>query len=216
MPKTGSWSSRHSTAVPIDRGPVDVSPRASPPSPLGPPRPSRVPSYSGRYPTEPMISALIGLGSNLGDRAANLAAAIDRLRAAPGIRGLRASRAIETAPVGDPAGGPLGGPYLNAVAEVFTDLDPRALLGLCLSIEEGLGRTRPYPGAPRTIDLDILLYGDRVVDEPGLIVPHPRMLDRRFVLEPLAEIAPDRRHPITGRTALEHWQEWRSRHDLDR
>jgi 2-amino-4-hydroxy-6-hydroxymethyldihydropteridine diphosphokinase len=158
-----------------------------------------------------MTSALIGLGSNLGDRAANLDAAARRLRASPGIRGLRVSRAIETEPVGDSTCGPLGGPYLNAVAEVLTDLDPRALLDLCLSIEGDLGRTRPYPGAPRTIDMDILLYGDRVIDEAGLVVPHPRMLDRRFVLEPLAEIAPDRRHPITLRTVLEHWKEWRSR-----
>ena len=161
-------------------------------------------------------SALIGFGSNLGDRGANMALAAARLAGERGVVSLTMSRSIETEPVGDPALGPLGGPYLNAAAVVLTTHPPRALLELCLAIEGELGRERLWPGAPRTIDLDLLLFGDRVIDEPGLVVPHPRMLERRFVLEPLAEIAPGRRHPITGRTVLEHWQEWRSLRDHHR
>jgi 2-amino-4-hydroxy-6-hydroxymethyldihydropteridine diphosphokinase len=117
--------------------------------------------------------------------------------------------------VGDP-GEDLGGAYLNAAAEVLTGLPPREVLALCLAMEKDLGRTRSARNAPRTIDIDILLYGDRVIDEPGLAIPHPRMLERSFVLEPLAEIAPGRRHPLTGRTLLEHWEEWKTRHDLHR
>lgn len=158
-------------------------------------------------------SALIALGSNLGDRAAYLRRAAERLAAAPGVsfRGMSGIR--ETEPVGRPGAGPLGGPYLNAVAEVLARLEPRALLEVCLQVESELGRVRAGPDAPRTIDLDLLLFGDRVIREPGLIVPHPRILSRGFVLEPLAELAPRRRHPETGRTFEEHWKEWRERHD---
>jgi len=108
---------------------------------------------------------------------------------------------IETAPVG----GPPQGPYLNAVAELSTDLPPRALLELLLSVEKRLGRERT-PGernAPRRIDLDLLFYGERVIDEPGLSVPHPRLHQRRFVLEPLAELAPALVHPVLGKTVGE-------------
>ncbi len=160
-----------------------------------------------------MESALIALGSNLGDRAAWLARASARLAQAPGLSWKGMSSIRETEPVGDPAEGPLGGPYLNAVAEVLTDLDPRSVLDLCLSMEKEMGRTRTGKNAPRTIDLDLLVFGDRVIEEAGLVVPHPRMLERGFVLEPLAEIAGDRRHPRTGRSFREHWEEWRSRHD---
>ena len=163
-----------------------------------------------------MESVLIGLGSNLGDRKSHLLEAADRLAATPGVSWRKLSTVIETQPVGDPSEGPLGGPYLNAVAEVLTALQPREFLDLCLAIEAGLGRTRSSANAPRTIDLDILLFGDQVVEAPGLIVPHPRLLDRQFVLEPMAEIAPERRHPITGLTLLEHWEEWKGRHDHHR
>jgi len=163
-----------------------------------------------------MESVLIGLGSNLGDRKSHLLAAADRLAAASGVSLRRLSTVIETQPVGDPSEGPLGGPYLNAAAEVLTALQPREFLDLCLAIEADLGRTRSSVNAPRTIDLDILLFGDQVVEAPGLIVPHPRLLDRQFVLEPMAEIAPGRRHPITGLTLLEHWEEWKGRHDHHR
>jgi 2-amino-4-hydroxy-6-hydroxymethyldihydropteridine diphosphokinase len=125
--------------------------------------------------------AYIGLGSNLGDRVANVRRALDELRPAS------TSRLVETDPVGY-----LDQPrFVNAVALVGTDLAPRALLDRLLGIECDLGRTRDGPRfGPRTIDLDLLLYDDLVLDEPGLTIPHPRMHERRFVLEPLAEIAP--------------------------
>jgi 2-amino-4-hydroxy-6-hydroxymethyldihydropteridine diphosphokinase len=160
-----------------------------------------------------MESALIALGSNVGDRSGFLARAAARLEAAPGIRWRRMSSIRETEPAGDPREGALGGLYLNAVVEVLTDLDPRALLGLCQTIERDEGRVRSGKNAPRTLDLDILLVGDRVIEEEGLVVPHPRMLERGFVLEPLAEIAPDRRHPVSGHTLREHWEEWRKSRD---
>jgi 2-amino-4-hydroxy-6-hydroxymethyldihydropteridine diphosphokinase len=160
-------------------------------------------------------SALIGLGSNLGDRAGALGRAVERFCEARGLRVERVSTFRETEPVGGPGDGPLGGPYLNAALEALTELEPRAVLELCLSIEAELGRVRGRPNAPRTLDLDLLLYGDRDIEEPGLVVPHPRLLERGFVLEPLAEIAPGRRHPKTKRTLAEHWEEWRRAHDRD-
>ena len=103
---------------------------------------------------------------------------------------------------------------LNAAVVGVTSLDAHALLERLLAIEQDFGRTRPYGGAPRTLDLDLILYGDAVIDEPGLVVPHPRFRERRFVLEPLAEIAPDWIDPVTGRTMSElseatsiHWSE---------
>jgi len=145
-----------------------------------------------------MATAYIGLGSNMGHRQRMLDDAVCRLRAVTGVESVRVGKAIETTPVGGPAG---QGRFLNAAAEVATSLGPRELLSALQGIEAALGRERPGPDAPRTIDLDLLLYGDRVVDEPALSVPHPRMAWRRFVLEPLAELAPDARHPELGRTA---------------
>ena len=118
----------------------------------------------------------------------------------------------ETDPVGDP-GQHLGGRYLNAAAEVSTDLSPRELLSLLLEIERSLGRVRSTPKAPRAIDLDLLLFGELAIDDPGLSVPLPRLLERAFVLEPLAELAPARRHALTGRTLAELWEDWRALHD---
>ena len=92
---------------------------------------------------------------------------------------------------------------LNGVVIGVTALEPQALLERLLAIEQDFGRTRPYGGAPRTLDLDLILYGNSVIDEPGLVVPHPRFRERRFVLEPLAEIAPDRVDPVSGRTMAE-------------
>jgi 2-amino-4-hydroxy-6-hydroxymethyldihydropteridine diphosphokinase len=133
--------------------------------------------------------AYVGLGSNLGDREAML------LRAASAIDALRLSPVIETEPWGY-ADQPR---FLNAVAEVETELSPRALLELLLEVERRLGRTRDGPRyGPRTIDLDLLLYGDEVIDEPGLQVPHPRLEERRFVLEPLAALVPERKIPGNG------------------
>jgi 2-amino-4-hydroxy-6-hydroxymethyldihydropteridine diphosphokinase len=140
----------------------------------------------------------IALGSNLGNREGYLQAAIAAL--APSIHHLRASTFHDTAPVGV-------GPqptFLNAAAVGETLLSARALLDTMLTVEQDLGRERPFPGAPRTLDLDLILYGEVIIDEaPSLIVPHPRFRERRFVLEPLAEIAPDWRDPVTGRTVEE-------------
>ena len=136
-----------------------------------------------------MTLAYVGLGSNLGDREALL------LRAADALDAVRISPVIETEPWGF-ADQP---PFLNAVAEVETDLSARGLLELLLDIEQRLGRTRTGPRyGPRTIDLDLLLYGHEVIDEPGLRVPHPRLAERRFVLEPLAALVPERKIPGNG------------------
>lgn len=141
-------------------------------------------------------TAYLALGSNLGDRAANLTAALTLLDEA-GIRVAARSRLYETDPVtADPQ--PL---YLNGAARVETTLAADELLALCLAVERSLGRERP-PGAvspaPRPIDLDLLLYGDQVIARPNLIVPHPRLLERPFVLIPLADVAtPGLRHPTT-------------------
>src|SRR5437764_5876484 len=134
-----------------------------------------------------MPIAPVALGANLGDRAATLRAAVAALRQSPGISAVRSSSFFETEPVGGPPGQP---PYLNAAAELVTTLDPAALLALLLEIEERFGRVRSESNAPRTLDLDLLLYDDLVRAGPDPVVPHPRMHERRFVLEPLAEIAP--------------------------
>ena len=141
----------------------------------------------------PSTTAYIALGANLGDRQENLHAALEHLNATAGVRVTRVSSFLENPAVGGPAGSP---PFLNAAAELETTLDPRALLGRLLQIERELGRERRQKWGPRTIDLDLLLYGDRVIDEPDLKVPHPLMHERRFVLHPLAEIAPGAVHPV--------------------
>ena len=136
-----------------------------------------------------MTRAAVAIGSNLGDRAANLRAGIEGLR---GLGEVKATSSVyETAPVG----GPAQGAYLNAVVVVETDLDAAALLEGCLDIERSLGRERTERWGPRTIDLDLILFGDAEIDLPGLAVPHPRMGQRRFVLEPLIEAWPDARLP---------------------
>ncbi|HEY3042910.1 MAG TPA: 2-amino-4-hydroxy-6-hydroxymethyldihydropteridine diphosphokinase [Vicinamibacterales bacterium] len=144
------------------------------------------------------VTAAIGLGSNLGDRAGHLNYAISRLRNLLG--NLRVSRFRDTVPVGAPGPQPL---FLNAAAAGETAMPARELLETLLAIEDERGRERPYPNAPRSLDLDLLLYGDATIIEPGLIVPHPRFRERRFVLEPLAEIAPDMTDPVTGKTISE-------------
>ena len=141
--------------------------------------------------------AYIALGSNLGDRRAYLRAAVEQLAATPGIDVAAQSATIETAPVGGPTH---QGHYLNAVVALRATLDPHALLAHLGRIEADLGRQRTEHCGPRTIDLDLLLYDDRIIDTPDLTVPHARMHQRRFVLVPLAEIAPDAYHPVLQKT----------------
>ncbi len=140
----------------------------------------------------------LGLGSNVGDREANLAMARERL-AARGFRESAASALYETEPVG----GPPQGAFLNQAIGGGEELAVRGLLEACLAIEHELGRVRRERNGPRTLDLDILMYGALVSDDPGLEVPHPRMQERRFVLVPLAEIAPSFRHPRLGLSVAE-------------
>jgi 2-amino-4-hydroxy-6-hydroxymethyldihydropteridine diphosphokinase len=131
--------------------------------------------------------AYVGLGANLGDRERTLHAAVDALAAEDGVEVVSVSVLRETEPVGV-GQQPL---YLNGAAEVETTLTARELLDRLLAVEQRFGRIRvPGEHSPRTLDLDLLLYGDEVIDEPGLTVPHPRLHERRFVLEPIAELAP--------------------------
>jgi 2-amino-4-hydroxy-6-hydroxymethyldihydropteridine diphosphokinase len=143
-----------------------------------------------------MTRAYVGLGSNLGDRAQTLRDAVDALRVEDGVEVAGVSSLVETDPVGF-----LDQPrFVNGVAAVDTTLSARELLALLLEIERRFGRDReavPAQG-PRTLDLDLLLYGDSRMDEPGLEVPHPRLHERAFVLEPLAELAPGLRIPGRG------------------
>ena len=140
----------------------------------------------------------ISLGSNLGDRRAHLEYAIDALRL--DLTDIAVSSFLETEPVGV---GPEHGVYLNAAVVGRTELSARVLLERLLEIEEERGRARPYPMAPRTLDLDLILYGDEIIEEYGLTVPHPRFRERDFVLGPLAEIAPEMIDPITRQTIAE-------------
>jgi 2-amino-4-hydroxy-6-hydroxymethyldihydropteridine diphosphokinase len=143
-------------------------------------------------PSPAPVTAHIALGANLGDRGKNLRDALARLDATDGLRVLRVSSFIENPAVGGPADSP---PFLNAAAAVETTLGPRALLDRLLDVERELGRERREKWGPRPIDLDLLLYGDQVLHEDRLTVPHPLMHERRFVLQPLAEIAPGVIHP---------------------
>ncbi|WP_137918740.1 2-amino-4-hydroxy-6-hydroxymethyldihydropteridine diphosphokinase [Hydrogenophaga sp. 2FB] len=133
------------------------------------------------------VTAFVALGANLGDAAQALRDALAALNATAGVRLVRASSLYRTAPIDSS-----GPDYLNAVAEVSTTLTAPALLDALQAIEQTAGRERPYRNAPRTLDLDLLLYGDGRIDSPRLTVPHPRMQERAFALVPLAEIAPER------------------------
>jgi 2-amino-4-hydroxy-6-hydroxymethyldihydropteridine diphosphokinase len=138
--------------------------------------------------------AYIGIGANLGDAQANVADALVRLAAIPGTHLLRASHNYRTAPIDSS-----GDDYINAVACLDTSLPAHELLAALQAIEQAHGRERPYRNAPRTLDLDLLLYGDQSIDTPALQVPHARMLERAFVLVPLLEIAPGVSVPGHGR-----------------
>ena len=135
----------------------------------------------------PAVTAFVALGANLGDARATVLQAMQAIAALPGTTLLRRSSLYRSAPVD--ATGP---DFINAVVEIGTRLGPQQLLAELQRIEQAAGRERPYRNAPRTLDLDILLYGERTLDSPVLTIPHPRMLGRAFVLVPLAEIAPSR------------------------
>ena len=143
------------------------------------------------------VTAFIALGSNLADPVAQVRSALRELAALPGTRLVRSSSLYRN----PPAGGLEQPDYINAVAQVETPIGPRGLLDRLLEIERAHGRVRDYPNSPRTLDLDVALYGEQVVREPGLVIPHPRMLERAFVLVPLAEIAPGAQVPGHGRAA---------------
>lgn len=139
-----------------------------------------------------MTECHLGLGSNLGDRLANLLRSVELLGATEGIEVTRSSRVYEA----DPVGGPEQGGFLNAVVEIRTTLEARALMSACLAIEEAMGRVREERWGPRVIDIDILTFGRDEIDEEDLTVPHPRMHERMFVLAPLLEICAD--PPLPG------------------
>ena len=144
-----------------------------------------------------MSRAFIGIGANEGDRLANISQAVRAMGALPGVRLVQLATIIET----DPVGGLPQGPYLNSVVELDTAMRPHELLAALQGIERQLGRVPSAERwAPRPIDLDILLYDDRLMQDERLAIPHPRMHERRFVLEPLAQLAPDLVHPRLQQT----------------
>ena len=145
----------------------------------------------------PATTVYVALGANLGDREGNIRAALGELSATAGVTLGRVSSLIETAPIGGPVGSPK---YLNAAAELLTTLGSHALLHRTLEIEKSLGRVRRDKWEPRTIDIDLLLFGDQIISSQELVIPHPLMHERRFVLEPLAQIAPDAVHPVLQMT----------------
>ncbi|MBR5626901.1 MAG: 2-amino-4-hydroxy-6-hydroxymethyldihydropteridine diphosphokinase [Thermoguttaceae bacterium] len=147
------------------------------------------------------VECLIGFGSNLGDSAATLRRAWDVLKQQEGITGIRFSSITQTVPVGGPPGQP---DYSNAVGLITTTLDPFTTLAVLQRTEQAFHRVRTVRWGPRTLDLDLLFYGDQQIDTPELTVPHSRLIWRAFVLTPAAEIAPDFRHPGTGLTLREH------------
>jgi len=155
--------------------------------------------------------AAIALGSNVGDRAAHLNYAVLRLRDL--LDDLCVSDFHQTVPVDTPGPQPL---FLNAAAVGRASLNPRELLDALMTIEQERWRKRLQVNAPRTLDLDLVLFGDAIVDEPGFVLPHPRFRGRRFVLEPLAEIAPAMRDPVTGLTVAELLKRLEAERDQER
>lgn len=142
-----------------------------------------------------MVHSLLGIGSNLGDRSAQMDAAVEALRQHADIRVVKVSDWVETDPVGGPD---KQQSYMNGAILVETDLLPQKLLATLLDVERGLGRERDQRWGPRSVDLDVLLYDEEIVDEPGLAIPHPWMAIRRFVLQPAADVAGELIHPKTG------------------
>ena len=153
-----------------------------------------------------MERVAIALGSNLGERQAHLQHAITLLQS--DLSDMAVSDLVETEPVGvEPQPR-----FLNGALTGYWNLDARSLLERLLGIEQTRGRCRPHPDAPRTLDLDLILFGARVIDEAGLVVPHPRFREREFVLRPLAQIAPDMVDPTTGLTVGQLYQRWKEHH----
>lgn len=150
-----------------------------------------------------MVRVYLGVGSNLGDRRSHLERAKQLVRKISETHFLRGSFLRETEPVG----GPFQGKFLNGVWEIETRLPARELKDRLLQIEAELGRRRNEPNAPREIDLDILFYGDQMIDEPHLQIPHPRLQERAFVLEPLSELVPELIHPKLKKTMKELLEE---------
>ena len=150
----------------------------------------------------------IGVGSNEGERLQHISNAVRAVGALTRVRLCRMATITET----EPMGGPPQPPYLNTVIEIETALSPRELLTALKQIERHVGRKPSAERwAPRPIDLDVLLYDDRVIDEPGLRIPHERMHERRFVLEPLAQLAPDVIHPVLKQTIAGLYERWLNR-----
>ena len=153
-----------------------------------------------------MERVAIALGSNLGERQAHLQHAITLLQS--DLSDMAVSDLVETEPIGvEPQPR-----FLNGALTGYWNLDARSLLDRLLGIEQTRGRCRPHPDAPRTLDLDLILFGARVIDEAGLVVPHPRFREREFVLRPLAQIAPDMVDPTTGLTVGQLYQRWKEHH----
>ena len=144
--------------------------------------------------------AYIGVGANVGDREANIRAAIEQLRASPGVEVLQVSKLIDNPAAGGPANSPQ---FLNGAVEVRTTLSARELLDRMFAIEKSLGRERRLKWGPRSIDLDLLLFGDQIIAEPGITVPHALLHERTFVLGPMCEIAPSAVHPALRKSMSE-------------
>ncbi|HXE52965.1 MAG TPA: 2-amino-4-hydroxy-6-hydroxymethyldihydropteridine diphosphokinase [Tepidisphaeraceae bacterium] len=161
---------------------------------------------------QPPVIAYIALGANLGDREHNIRDALARLATNQDTRVVTVSSLLENPAIGGPPDSP---PFLNAVAQVQTTLDAHALLRRLLDIEHQMGRVRQRKWEPRAIDLDLILYGDATIRSHELTVPHPLMDQRAFVLRPLAEVAPEVRHPVLHRTAAELLRELESREERE-
>lgn len=160
-------------------------------------------------------TAFIGFGSNIGDRLDFCDRAVTLLGLLPTTQVIAVSSLYETEPVAD-AGNPGSGLFLNGVVRLETEVIPERLLEVCREIERALGRDTEHRSGPRTIDLDVLLYGDRVIQEQGLAVPHPRLHLRRFVLEPIVELEPTLVHPLLKQTVSQLLAQLTDRHQVRR